>query len=282
MALPPPTFTVTVEPERKDVRINATPPAGSTGFEIWRVGPSGEAAGVRGWYPHTASGATPLIARDYEAPLGIPLVYHARARDGTGPGAEGTPVTVTVASAWCESWLVDLARPVNSLQVVIESLEELAFDSAVGVHRVLNRRAPVLTALPAWTPSFELVVLSDTLSERDEIRALLGSGYPFLLRTSPDLGIQNMYTGVTGFVEARFLSDGRAPEREFRIQGVQVERPDPALFVPAPPNTWGDVKTAWATWAALRAGVGTWDQLANTYPASPEANPIIPWLPVDV
>ena len=212
MPLAAPTgLTATVETDRQAVRVNVTPPAGATGLRIWRVAPSANTADVRGWSPGPASGATPVIARDYEAPLELELDYYAAASDATGYGATAGPATVTIAAGWCETWLVDLARPINSLRVLTESLAELHFPAAVGVHRVLGRRGPVLTSLPAWTPTGELVVLTDDLAERDAVRALLGSGFPFLLRTTPELGIGNMYCGLTEFVEARIVSDGRPP-----------------------------------------------------------------------
>ena len=192
-------------------------------------------------------------------------------------------MTVTVAYGECPAWLVDLARPTNSLPAVIESMRELNFDAPAGVHRVLERRAPVMTTLPAYTPTAELVVLSDTLSERDRMRNLFGSGYPFLLRTDPLEGIGNMYLGLTQFVEERILSDGYAPQRRFRVACVQVERPDPGVFVPTAPNTYQNVKDTFATYQELKDTVGTYDQLAYTFPDDPDAaGAFVPWLPDDI
>jgi hypothetical protein len=178
---------------------------------------------------------------------------------------------------------VDLARPINSIRVTAESLPELTYSVDAGVHYVMGRRAPVMTSLPAHTPSGDLAVLTDDLAAREEARAILGSGYPFLLRTSPDWGIGNMYCGVTGYVEGRIVTPGAAPYRRWRAAIQQVERPDPQVFVPTPPNTWAAVKASFATWAAVLAGALTWDALANTYPAvDPEAQPVVPWPPDDV
>ncbi|HYV59135.1 MAG TPA: hypothetical protein VFA62_03615, partial [Acidimicrobiia bacterium] len=224
---------------------------------------------------------TTMVFRDWEAPFDLALVYTVTVYDGTT--AVGTAsVTVTVPWGDCEVWLVDLARPTNSLEVVVESFVALDFAVAAGVHRVLNRRAPVMTTLPAWTPAGELIVLTDTLAQRDQVRSLLGSGYPFLLRTTPDLGVGNMCLGLTDFVEERFLTPGFAAQRRFRIAAVQVERPDPALFQPTPPNTYQHVKDTWASYAALLAAVGTYDALAYTFPDLDDATVIPPWLPDDI
>jgi hypothetical protein len=282
--MPPaaPTITATLETDRDAVRLDVTCPATTTGLSIWRVAPSGNIAYVRGWDPGAAAPGA-VIARDYEAPLGIELDYYAVANDASGiGGATSTAATITIPAGDCEVWLVDLARPINSLQVRVESLAELEFPAAVGVHRVLNRRAPVLTSLPTWTPEGELIVLTDDEPQRDAVRALLGSGFPFLLRTTPAWGIGNMYCGMLGFVEGRIVAPGDAPYRRFRVAIVQVERPDPALFEPSAPNTWQNVADTFADWAEVKSLAKTWDNLGNTYPLNPLANPVTPWLPDDV
>jgi hypothetical protein len=277
----PMTISIAVDDARAaaTVTIDGVPAAAST-YTIQRAAPSGNTAGVRGHVGATATAT--IIAHDYEAPLNVELVYTATAYDGTGTVVE------TIAAApfqilWtqCESWLVDIARPTNSIVLVFESMVALSFDFAVGVHRVLNRRAPVLTTLPAWTPGAELVVLTDTLGERDQVRALLGNGYPILLR-APELGIGNMYCGITAFIEERFLTLGARPERRFRIQVAQVERPNPGFYVPLPPNTYANVEATYATYADLEAAVGTYDELAYTWPPDLEASPIEPWPPDDI
>jgi len=273
-------LAATVDPARLDVRLEVTGiPAGADTYTISRRSPSGNEAAVRGAFNAAVSG-TSAIARDWEAPFDVELVYTVTAYDGTTV-LETATATVTVAYGQCAAWLVDLARPTNSLAVVIQDMHELQFDLANGVHRILNRRAPVMTMLPAWTPSAELAVLTDTLAQRDQVRALWGAGYPFLLRTTPDLGIGNMYLGLTGFVEERILADGRAPERRMRAAVIQVERPDPGLFVPTAPNTYQHVKDTWATYADMLAAVGTYDQLAYIFPGG-DASPVIPWLPDDI
>jgi hypothetical protein len=270
-----------LEPDRLSVRLDVSGiPAGATTYTIERLSPSGNTAGVRGAVDTPVTGTT-AVARDYEIPFDTQVVYTVTVHQNTTVVGTAT-ATFTVTYTGCDGWLVDIARPTNSLPVTIESIHELEFEVAAGVHRVLNRRAPVVTSLPAWTPKTELVVLTDTQPERDRVRALYGTGYPFLLRTDPAQGVGNMYLGLTDFVEERFLAAGDAPQRRFRAACVQVERPDPGLFVPAAPNTYANVKASYATYAALKAAVGTYDQLAYTFPANPDAAPSPPWLPDDI
>ena len=274
-------LAVTLEEPKLAARLNVTAiPAAGVTLTIERVGPSGIVAGVRGATGADVEGTT-FLARDYELPLDVPLTYTVRVFDAGGAQLQSASASFEIDYAACEAWLVDLARPLNSLQLTVESLIELSFAVPSGIHRVLNRRSPVVTALPASTPSGLLNVLTETLDERDAVRALLGSGYPFLLRTTPEQGIGNAYFALTEFAEERLLTLGVAPERRFRISCQQVERPNPSIYVPLAPNSYDRVKAAYATYAALAADVASYDELAYTYPSG-ITNPILPWPPEDV
>ena len=162
----------------------------------------------------------------------MPILYTAAAYDGIGGNLlDSESVEFTIAWGECEVWLVDIARPTNSLLTTIESMVELAFPNAAGVHRVLNRRDPIVTALVGWTPTSELVFLTETQFERDQARAILGSGYPFLLRTTPELGIGNMYLGL------HRLRRGALPDARGRA-GAQV----PGQLRPGRPPRPGPVR----------------------------------------
>lgn len=253
--------------------------AGADTVTIERRSPSGNVAAVRGADNATVTPPT-FMAHDFELPLDVPVTYTATVYDGSTVMGTAT-VDFTIAYDSCEAWLVDIARPTNSLPLVIESLTELDYPVPSGIYRVLDRRAPVVVALPAQTPATELIVLTETLEERDRTRNLLGSGYPFLVRTAPEQGIGNIYFALSEFVEERFISLGTAPERRFRIQAVQVERPDPGIYIPLAPNTYANVKTSFASYAALLAGVASYEALAYIYPTG-VTNPITPWPPTDI
>jgi hypothetical protein len=126
------------------------------------------------------------------------------------------------------------------------------------------------------------VLVTGTEGERDQVRTVLGSGYPCLLRTPPAQGVGNMYVGVTGFTEARASRVALHDDRRFRIACVQVERPDPSVYVPLAPMTYDLVAATYASYAELLAAVGSYDELAYTYPEGGEPGGAVPWLPDDV
>jgi hypothetical protein len=272
-------LTATREEARLATRLAVSGiPAGADTLTVERESPSGHVAGVRGGVDATVT-STSFVIRDYEIPFDLPVTYTVTCYDGTtNVGTASTAFTLTYGA--CEAWLTDLAQPTNSMPIVIESVAELASTVPSGVHRVLDRRSPVVTALIAWSPTTQLIFLTETLDERNQARALLGTGYPFLVRTTPEQGIGNAYLALTEFVEERFLTLGEQPERRFRVASVIVERPDPSIYVPVAPNHYTYVKATYATYADLLAGVANYDELAYTYPGGAVAIP--PWLPSDV
>lgn len=271
-----------VEPEVDAVRIETTIPAGANRVTISRTGPSGTAAAVRR-FSAAVVGAGPLIARDFEAPIGVPLTYTVSTWTDPNTGAAVvTTATITIASQGCsDTWLTDLVRPANTLRTIIASLPELAHSVPASVHWILGRRPPIVTSDVANTPTFELSVLTETDTEREATRALLGNGVPVLLRTPPENGIGNVYFAVLAYTEQRLTSSGTLPARRFVISSVQVARPDPGLYVPLAPTTYAHVKASFATYAALLAARATYDALAYDYSGrTPED--VVPWPPDDV
>jgi hypothetical protein len=274
---------MTVTPDaRESARIDiAAIPGAATTYTVQRTSPSGSTVSVRGAQDADVEGAAAIV-HDWEVPFDVALHYVATFYDDNGVVLGTASADYTHSYGECEAWVVDLARPTNSLPLTIESFVSLDFEVAAGVMRVLNRRAPVLVTLPAWTPEGELVLLTETLDERDALRALLGEGYPILVRTIPEQGVGNIYLGVTDFKEERLLSLGDRPQRRFTIAVVQVERPAAHVFQPIPPATYAAVAAEFANYADLLAQVHTYDQLAYWWDVGGVSSGTLPWLPSDV
>jgi hypothetical protein len=274
-------LTATVEPEVKSVRLDYTAPALTVTVTISRAGPSGTPATVRNWQDAAATPGS-VIARDFEAPIGVALTYTAQAKNAAGTVIDTATTTVTIPSAGCsDTWLNDLARVANSMLVAIESLPELEHPVPATVHEIITRRAPIVSSDIAHTPNFELSVLTQSLDERDQARSILGNGVPVLLRTPPEDGIGNLYFSVLGFREQRIVTSGTIPDRRFVVTGRQVQRPDPLLYAPIGVATYAHVKATFATYAALLAGRANYDAVLYDWAGSAPSD-IVPWPPDDV
>ena len=229
-------LAVTLDRPRLAARLAVTGiPAAADTLTVDRTAPTLVASGVRGAVDEDVSGETTFITRDYELPFNTDVQYRARAYDGPTVIATAT-ATFRVDFDDCRVWLVDIARPTNSMLVTIEALPALQFEMPSGVHRVLDREDPVLTTLPAWSPVGEATILTETLDHRNRLREILGSGYPMLARSIAEQGIGDTYGlsyfGITGFTEERIMALGTAPQRRFRAAIVRVAPPDPSTFAP--------------------------------------------------
>lgn len=258
--------------------------AGTATVRIWRTGPSGVVAYVRGFgLPLGGTYSAGMVVRDYEAPIGVPLTYQARGVNAAGADLElSATVSFTLPDDGCDdTWLTDLARPTNTQQVTVESLDELAYLVPSGVHDILGRRTPIVSSDVANSPTFELGFLTDTDDERERARATLGNGVPVLLRTPPANGIGNLYFAVTAWREQRIVKAAREPARRFLATCVQVERPDTTLYLPLAPATYQHVKDTFATYAELLAGRTSYDAMLYDWEGDEPAD-LVPWPPTDV
>lgn len=259
-------------------------PAGYDRLSVSRVGPSGNPAFVRGFQAAPVTPGATISIRDFEVPLGLPVTYTVTVWNAAVPDQRQTVTTgpVTLQTQGCDdTWLVDLIQPQNTQRIVIERLDELAFDVPEGVHWILGRHAPIVTVDLAKTPTFELNFITDTFDSRDRAKYALGNGSPVLLRTPPENGIGNLYLFPTEWKEQRIVNKATLPDRRFVVSAVQVDRPDPTLWPPVAPATWATVVDDYPTWADLIDNVPTWDAVQWDYTHSRPTS-LVPWPPTDV
>jgi hypothetical protein len=274
-------FTATIEPQFRGVRLDHTITSTGTAVTFSRTSPSRSVAIVRGW-DHTAVIPGPVVARDFEAPIGVLLTYTATIYNSSGGVVSTQTVQITLVSHGCDdTWITDLARVANTMQVALESLPELEFPVPVSVHEIITRRDPIVTSDVAHTPNFELSFLTDTLDQRDRAKSLLGNGVPVLLRTPPEDGIGNLYFSVLGYREQRIVQQGTIPARRFVAQGRQVQRPDPGLYVPPGVATYQVVKDEFTSYTDLYNNRHDYDAVLYSWEGS-QASDVVPWPPTDV
>jgi hypothetical protein len=275
-------LVATVEPTVKNVRLDYGVPATAATLTITRTGPSGTPATVRAWESAAVVGGSAVVARDFEAPIGVPLTYTAQPYNAAGTALAAATTTITIPSGGCsDTWLTDLARSGNTQLVTLQELAELTYKVPATVHDIITRRAPIVSSDIARTPEFELSFLTATDDDREQAKFTLGNGVPVLLRTPPEDGIGNMYFAVLEYAEQRIVNLATEQTRRWVVQGRQVERPDPALYQPQAPVTYAYVKQTFATYAALKAGRASYDALAYDWAGS-SAQDVFPWPPDDV
>ncbi|HEY7037160.1 MAG TPA: hypothetical protein VH482_37915 [Thermomicrobiales bacterium] len=276
-----PTLTLALDPPLDTVVATVLVPSGTTSLFLSRVGPSGTQAYVRGASPATFS-SNPMILRDYEAPLGVPLTYTAIVADASGAQSPPDTKVITIPALGCsDTWVVDIAVPSNSQRVTYERLDELDYEATTGVHYVLNRRTPIVTSDIARAPKLDVSLLTDTDDQRERARAALGNGVPILLRTPPENGIGNLYVTALEWREQRVVNLATNQARRFLISAVQVDRPDPGLFIPMALASYLGIRNGYASYAALKAARGTYEAVVHDTTVA-GAYDVVPWPPDDV
>lgn len=277
-----PTLALGIDPGLAGVIADVGIPAGAVSLFLSRVADSGVITYVRGANPLTVLPSSSETVRDFEPPIGVPITYTAVVANATGEQSPAVSAAITLPSGGCsDTWLTDIAAPSNTQRVIIEALAELEYEAASGVHYVLNRRTPIVTSDIARAPSFELSLLTETDGEREKTRAALGNGVPILLRTPPENGIGSVYFIPTDWKEQRIITLATVQDRRFVISCVQVDRPDPILYVPVFTATYAGIRDAYDAYSELDTSRDTYDDVLHD-PAGAEAANIVPWPPSDV
>jgi hypothetical protein len=274
-----PTITLAIQLDRMGVQLTIDYVDGTDKLTVWRIATAtGAKAYVRGVVDRASSGTTTQVY-DWEVPLNVELIYYAQVDVAGVLSDVGSSAPITIEDD--RDWLVDLARPVNTFPIQLESMPELDFAGPVGVHRVLDRRDPILTAAAIWTPSGALSFVTGTREERDRARSVLGAGVPVLVRTPPSEGVGNFYCGVVTMREQRASRLAFHEDRRFVVDVVQVARPDPSVFVPLPTLTYQDRLDTWPLYQDVVNTGMTYSEIAYYFPPG-TVDPIPPWLPDDV
>lgn len=268
---PPPVPTLdapVVDVALARVRLTGDVGVGTTSWDLYRTGPSGVPAYVRGAQA-VPVGATAVDVVDYEAPAGVEVAYVLAARNVDGV-TESAPEAVTLDVD--DDWLVDLDDARNTGPVLVESFTELSYAAPQGVHRVLGRRTPIVTSDLRWTPTGRLVLTTATVAEARRVRDAFGSSSPLLFRTPAARGVGNMYLVPLGdVVEQRMSRIATEPSRRWVVDVVEIDRPDPSLYVPVT-VTYAEVDAAFVDYAELLAERATYGDLLYDRTGLPDAD----------
>jgi hypothetical protein len=259
------TIVATVRPDA-GVLLDITFATSVTAIRLSRLDPSGFTTLIRAGDPVTLVAGHALVY-DYEAPLDVEVSYNAT--QVTPPGSEtAASNTVTVAQGEKYSWLKDPGTPSRNLRVpVTTSIEDLTASARAGTFDIINRASPVVVSAMRKAPQGQIVVHTNTDTERQYMWELMRRGQVLLFQTPAKYAWGSQYIHVGDVVEAR-VGLAMEPARRWTLPFTIVDRP--AGLATAPPGTsWTDVKGAYTAWGTMPTpAVGTlaasnkrWNQL---------------------
>lgn len=259
------TATATPNPDNAAVTLDVTW-TGADEVKIERKVEGGKYVPIRSGLEIPLDAGDHVIVDDYEAEMDVALTYRVT-QSVPAPGAGVNPIIITgvilPSQGW--SWLKDPALPSRNLRLdEVQNIETEIFASRAGVFDVVDRARPVVVAALRRDRVSELIVTTQTESQRGRMEKLLSSGQILLLTTPAAYAWGNDYVHVGDVSEARIgLAD--EPSRRWTLPITVVDRPASLAYAPAT-MTWGDVVAEWVTWADLLEDVLTWDDLINTAP----------------
>lgn len=245
------TITATIEPAATPPRIRLNVTTDQTSLTLYRVAQDGTRTLVRSYDggPFPVSGTT-LTAYDPEAPIGLPVSYTA---DGAGV-TNSAVVTLTGTDAW----LTHPGVPTRSQSIMVRTLGERSYAANQSVRYPLGGRYPIVASDGRRkAATYDLTILTTTLTDMGEIEDLLADMSPLLLQVPVDKGwgIVSEYVAVGDVKQGRIVRLAVDPMREWSLSCSVVARPagGSQAF-----NTYGKSLALYPTYGARYAAHATY------------------------
>lgn len=247
-------ITVTAQPTNSPprVQINVTGLTDAT-TTIMRNDPDGRTRPVRAAEPATLTSGT-WLGYDYEAPFGMAVTYTSL--PPTNPAETSNADTLTVPDVW----LVHPGVPDVSVRVDpqhVMTLDDRSRTARAAVLQPLGRATPIVVSETRSSVQSGLTVITDTLTDRDAMWAVLAGGSALLLNVPPSLdwGVTWEYVSI-GDVSESYVAGGASESRIFALPYTVVDRPIGSLQAQwtyagllGKYTTYGDTLAHYATYA---------------------------------
>ena len=233
---------ITAAPDEANGRVRVTY-SDAVGGDLTRNGTT-----VRGGDALTGYG----ILDDYEAPFGVSLTYLLDDGSDTvtfNPEIDGS------------GWLSHPTDPSLTQNVIVEDDSPHDWTAPGSVLPIIGSEWPLAVYSSRTVHNGTLTVLT-YWAARDQMKALLVSGSPLLLRTTPDCKVDDQWLWADTVTRTKMGGPAADLLRwELRYQRVGT----PAGDVVAPPaNMWAAVVQTHPTWTDLVASHADWATVLTT------------------
>jgi hypothetical protein len=203
----------------------------ATTMTVYRVLADGSRTVVRGregLLDHVAVTAESYTVQDYEAPLGIAFSYRVEFYSSSTGALSGYRTTGALTldpgdRNYC--WLKDPIRPQLNMRVLVKQAPDWQQPIDQTVHRPRGRQNAVILSGVRSGREGDLVVWTQTDSEREALRYLLGSGATLFWQAAPGMGETDVYVSVASTAAPRITTYAPEPWREWTLPLVEVDRP---------------------------------------------------------
>lgn len=247
------TLTATVQAQYARVRLDLTFTT-VTSATISRVHADGSVWPLRDANPTPVLSTTGIgaVVFDHEAPLDQAVYYTATSG---GTSFNSSTVTVTADTGWSSSniWLTHPLKPALSVLLTVTGFGPQGYDGRTGLLPILGANTAVAISDVRVTSDAAMTATTTTTTDTKALRALLADGATLLMRPPGTWSEPWQYIAVGKSTESPSAGVGPDPHREWSIPYNVVAAPAGGSLG-AVGSTYADAKTAYATYALLKAG----------------------------
>lgn len=171
--------------------------------------------------------AAQMVVEDYEAPLGVDVVYRQEiyaAGDTTRGSRILEAVQLTVADP-SDCWIKDPLQPQRNVMVQAATAPDWTRPIEQTEYRVRGRRNSVILSdvRAGLTGDLDVWTLSD--EQRQALHFALDTGNALLIQFAPGLGLEDAYFVVGDATEGRLVPYGGEPRRRWTLALTQTDAP---------------------------------------------------------
>lgn len=199
---------------------------------------------------------------DHEAPLGVGVVYSARAlyADGTWGPATSLGIELPAPDPVGDVWIKSVDTPGASVRVTVTAWPQLAWASRIEQAAIAGSAFPAASQ-DVYGAAASEITLDAYGSAIDAVRGLLTTPGVYLLQTRPEYRRPDSYVMFENPAES--LDAGPGDSRTFTAGVLQVARPDTGgQRMRVPGWSYDAVAAQYATYDAVEAAYPTYQSLA--------------------
>jgi len=199
---------------------------------------------------------------DYEVPQNTLVEYRAL-ENLNGVVTESDWVAAETLDTGSD-WFLALDQPWNGMNVMVESSARAMLDSPQNVVNVWGRSDPIVVSGVRQMPTTQLTVVTETISERDQLLGLLATGQVCMFsQWQPEIGWPSPTFVTVGQVQVgRIVQFSRQEDRRVTMDLTEVLAPPAFWRYPTQEaQTWQQVKDTYAAWQGITNQ--TWRQVVS-------------------
>ncbi|MFD9069140.1 hypothetical protein [Streptomyces lasiicapitis] len=236
------------------------------GISVYREASDGSRTlvrGLTGLLDHTTITSDLLIIEDYEAPLGVQVIYRIElyAPGETSPSTRSShPVTIPAGDRNL-AWLKDPGNPQRNLPVMVQRAPDWQRPIEQSTYRVKGRRNAVTLSGTRGGLEGELTVWTRTDDERAALHWILDSGTVLFWQAVPGMGVADMYVTVAQATEARTGGTAMDTWRAWTLPLTEADMPVTTGLGSSAGRTWQDVLAEFDTWQQVLDTYATWEDV---------------------